>query len=203
MYVSCTSHGACGGTTPGTLTGQPDLMLDETATNELAYPLTLKQAGASAGLYYETMYAYDAPYASTTSTNPWANQYFFAGNGDGNLLYPGIQTTQAVPSPLPTFWPSTGQAIGLAANQPVSSVRLKLLRASSYLVDYVTLTGTAIPSSLIASPNSWSKNAADYQTFKNQMATNFTLKWNKLQKKFKPKRAKAHKTYTAKKYKTL
>jgi hypothetical protein len=147
LYVSCMSHGSCGGTTPGNLTGHPDFMLDETATNEIAFPLTLKQAGASGGLYYDTMYAY-----TTGGNNPWTTQYYFGGNGDGNLMYPG----------------KVG-LYGLTVDTAVASVRMKMLRAGSYLVDYATLTGTPIPASLVSSVTGWSKNAADYQAFKTQM----------------------------------
>lgn len=148
LYVSCMSHGACSGTTPGALTGQPDLMLDETGTNEIAFPLTVKVSGGSAALYYNSMQAY-----AMASPNPWVNQYQFAANGDGNLFYPGI-----------------AGANGLTANQPVASVRLKLLRLGSYLADYSALSGVAIPSSLVGSTTSWSKSAADYQAFKNLAA---------------------------------
>jgi hypothetical protein len=164
LYVSCMSHGACSGPT-GNLTGQPDLMLDESATNELAFPLTVKVSGGTSALYYQSQYAY-----STSASDPWLSQYYFDGNGDGNLFYPGIPTSQAQPSPTPVLGPNPGQSIGQSTNMAVASVRLKMLRAGSYLVDYSVLSGTPIPSTLVSSATSWSKNAADYAAFKMQAA---------------------------------
>ena len=67
-------------------------------------------------LYYHTNEAYR--YAPKRDL--WNNLWDFSGNGDGTLTYPG----------------KPGM-FGMTRHQPVASLRLKLLRQSSYDAQYV------------------------------------------------------------------
>jgi hypothetical protein len=145
LYTSCEAHGSCSNATVGQLTGNNDLMVDDPAAHAIAYPLVVKASGGSAALYYDTMYAY------ISGNSPWTNQYYFGGNGDGNLFYPG----------------TPGQ-FGLTVDTPIPSLRLKLLRQGSYITDYVVLTANSSTdlSAYVTSVTSWSKNADDYRALK-------------------------------------
>lgn len=82
-YQSCASHG-CGndGTADPIYIGWPSYVIDAPATAARAMG-TLAFANRIAGeLYYDVVYAYDFG-------DPWKNQWYFGGNGDGTLYYPG------------------------------------------------------------------------------------------------------------------
>jgi hypothetical protein len=142
LYGSCESHGNCGNGNPGTLTGSPDLMLDEPDVNDRAFPLVAYALGGGAVLYY------DANYSLSTA---WTNQYFFGGNGDGNLMYPGVSGT-----------------MGFTSNQPVESIRLKGIRQGEYDVEYLALakaSGLTVTSP-VTNQFTWSKKNADYDAMR-------------------------------------
>jgi hypothetical protein len=152
MYGSCVSHGNCSNGSPGTLTGTPDLMLDEPDVNDRAFPLVAYAMGAGAALYY------DATYALETA---WTTQYNFGGNGDGNLLYPGI----------------SGQN-GLTASGPVGSIRLKAMRQGQYDIEYVNMANAAKLSTnlstLIPDQYHWSRNNSDFDTLRETIGTSLS-----------------------------
>ena len=54
---------------------------------------------------------WDTAYAQAIAADPWRETYFFSGNGDGSLFYPG-----------------TPDRIGGATDVPVESMRLKHVR---------------------------------------------------------------------------
>jgi hypothetical protein len=149
LYGSCMSHGNCSNGSPGTLTGTPDLMLDEPDVNPRAFPLVAYGLGGGAALYY------DSTYSIKTA---WTNQYFFGGNGDGNLFYPGV----------------SGQ-MGFTSNQPVASIRLKALRQGQYDVEYLKLAAAAGVSTnfktLVPDQFKWSRTNSDYEAMRNQIGT--------------------------------
>lgn len=102
LYGSCMSHGACANGTVGTLTGTPDLMIDQPSIHARMFPLVAAALGAKGQLYYNSIEAWN-------KTDPWKDQFLFAGNGDGTLIYP----------------------------QFVSSVRLKEMRQGMYDSEYL------------------------------------------------------------------
>jgi hypothetical protein len=147
MYGSCMSHGSCANGNLGKLTGTPDLMLDEPAVNARAYPLVAYQLGAEAALYYSAIEAYG-------KMDPWTDQYQFGGNGDGNLVYPGIAGTR-----------------GFATHQPVMSIRMKALRQGQFDVEYLAMAkkagiGTSA-NTVVPDQFRWSRNQADYEAMRN------------------------------------
>ncbi|GAC1606675.1 MAG: hypothetical protein NVS4B10_21140 [Myxococcales bacterium] len=82
-YQSCASHG-CNkdGTADPDYASWPSYAIDAPATAARAMG-TLAFANRIAGeLYYDVVYAYD-------HGDPWATQWYFGGNGDGTLYYPG------------------------------------------------------------------------------------------------------------------
>ncbi len=141
LYGSCMSHGSCGNGTPRNLTGTPDLMLDEPDVFGRAFPLVAYSLGAGAALYYDATYSLGSA---------WTNQYYFGGNGDGNLLYPGV----------------SGQR-GFTSNQPVSSIRMKAIRQGQYDIEYVKMAKAAglstNLSTLVPNQFNWSRKNSDYQ----------------------------------------
>ncbi len=144
IYGSCTSHGSCVNGSPGTLTGTPDLMLDENDVFGRAFPLVAYALGASAELYY------DAVYSISTA---WTNQYFFGGNGDGNLLYPGV-----------------AGAMGFTDNEPVGSLRMNAIRQGQFDIEYLKLAAAASLStsfsSLVPDQFHWSQHNSDYEAMR-------------------------------------
>jgi|GEM_PF-738844 len=80
--------------------------------------------GPSTELYYETVYAYQSWNGTPLSSNdPWTTIYYFTGNGDGTLFYPGRPNT---------IGPSGGHHI------PISSIRLKMIREGIEDYEYLT-----------------------------------------------------------------
>jgi len=66
-------------------------------------------------LYYDMVYAYG-------QGDPWSSLYYFGGNGDGTLYYPGRP-----------------DKIGGATHIPVESIRLKLIREGMEDYEYISL----------------------------------------------------------------
>jgi hypothetical protein len=100
-YQSCMSYGCGPG---GTMTGWPTMAIDADATRNRAMEWLSYIYDVSGELYYETTYAY-------FGGDAWTNQFYFGGNGDGTLFYPG-----------------TVAKIGGATEIPVESLRLKMIR---------------------------------------------------------------------------
>jgi hypothetical protein len=116
MYQSCMSHG-CGptGAVGATGSGYPSIMIDHSATRNRAMHWASFHYGVSGDLYWETLYAYG-------QGNAWTNQYYFTGNGDGTLFYPG-----------------TPDRVGGTTHTPVASQRLKMLRAGVQDYEYLVM----------------------------------------------------------------
>jgi MYXO-CTERM domain-containing protein len=68
---------------------------------------------AAGELYYDTTYAY-------TKGDAWTSQYYFGGNGDGTLFYPG-----------------TPAKIGGTSHIPLASLRVKLIREGMEDYEYL------------------------------------------------------------------
>jgi uncharacterized protein (TIGR03382 family) len=124
-YQSCMSHG-CGGTvdmgSPSEsdryFTGWPSYMIDASAVRARAMDWLSYTYGLSGELYWETTFAFSPGGAN----DPWTNQYFFSGNGDGTLFYPG-----------------TPAKIGGTTHIPVASIRLKMKREGMEDYEYLKL----------------------------------------------------------------
>jgi len=69
-------------------------------------------------LYFDMVYAYG-------SGDPWLSQYYFGGNGDGTLYYPGNPSK-----------------IGGNTHIPIESIRLKLIREGMEDYEYMNLLKT-------------------------------------------------------------
>jgi hypothetical protein len=103
IYQSCDSDG-CAGIGDATQAGWPTHMIDAPATQNRAMEWQAWRQKAAGELYYDTTYAF-------ARGDAWSNQYYFGGNGDGTLFYPG-----------------TPAKIGGTSQVPVASLRLKLIR---------------------------------------------------------------------------
>src|SRR5579884_2507793 len=107
-YQACDSHG-CGGSETGFPTTMADLpSMYSRIYQWLTYQYSVGYAapGPLTELYYETVYAYQF-----STNDPWKNIYYFTGNGDGTLFYPGRP-----------------DKIGGTTHIPIPSIRLKMLR---------------------------------------------------------------------------
>lgn len=106
-YQSCMSFGcsAVGGGRDGTgETGWPTMAIDADATRNRAMEWLSFSYDMKGELYYETTMAFGG-------NDPWWNQTYFGGTGDGTLFYPG-----------------TTAKIGGKTEIPVESLRLKQIR---------------------------------------------------------------------------
>ncbi len=103
IYQSCDSDN-CGGTGDAVTSGYASHMIDGPATENRAFEWQAWKQKATGELYYDTTYAF-------TRGDAWSSQYYFGGNGDGTLFYPG-----------------TPAKIGGTSQVPIASLRLKLIR---------------------------------------------------------------------------
>lgn len=126
-YESCMSHGCLPQTSDPTAPWQvepddpalprlgfPQIVVDSRAIENRALPwLTFARGELSGLLYYETVGV------QAYGVDPWASMRFFAGYGDGTLLYPG-----------------TPARIGGAADTDVAVISLRLKHLRDGLEDY-------------------------------------------------------------------
>ena len=103
MYQSCDSDG-CNGIGPASQSGWPSHMIDAPATQNRAMEWQAWRQKVDGELYYDTTYAF-------TRGDAWTSQYYFGGNGDGTLFYPG-----------------TPAKIGGTTHVPLASLRIKMIR---------------------------------------------------------------------------
>jgi hypothetical protein len=118
MYQSCDSHGCTGPGGP-LFSGWPSYMIDAPATQNRAMEWQAWRERVSGELYYDTTYALGRGDA-------WTNQYYFGGNGDGTLFYPG-----------------TPARIGGTSQVPIASLRLKMIRDGQEDYEYFKLLADA------------------------------------------------------------
>jgi MYXO-CTERM domain-containing protein len=107
-YQSCMSYGCTGvsdALDSSGETGWPTMAIDADATRNRSMEWLSFVYNVQGEVYYETTSAYYG------GNDPWTNQYFFGGNGDGTLFYPG-----------------TTAKIGGKTEIPVESLRLKMIR---------------------------------------------------------------------------
>lgn len=103
IYQSCDSDG-CNIIGDATESGWPTHMIDAPASQNRAMEWQAWRQKAAGELYYDTTYAF-------SRGDAWSNQYYFGGNGDGTLFYPG-----------------TPAKIGGTSHVPIASLRVKLIR---------------------------------------------------------------------------
>lgn len=143
IYQSCMSQG-CGGTS-AYHEGWASYMIDHAAMRHRAMPWLAFQWGATGELYYAVDYAF-----AQTDNDPWTNQWYFTGNGDGTLLYPG-----------------TPEKIGGTTNIPVASIRLKMIREAYEDYEYLNMlkkggdSTYAVETATRLFPNPWTQPSPD------------------------------------------
>ena len=119
-YQACGSHG-CGivGGGPDDPQGYhldwPAYMIDLPAMFSRIMQWQSFKYNVQGELYYDMVYAFG-------SGDPWVTQYYFGGNGDGTLYYPGKPSK-----------------IGGTTHIPIESIRLKLLREGMEDYEYLNL----------------------------------------------------------------
>jgi hypothetical protein len=114
IYQSCDSDG-CNSIGDASQSGWPTHMIDAPAAQNRAMEWQAWRQKAAGELYYDTTYAF-------TKGDAWTGQYYFGGNGDGTLFYPG-----------------RARAIGGTRDIPVESVRLALIREGLEDYEYLRL----------------------------------------------------------------
>jgi glycosyl hydrolase family 123 len=114
IYQSCDSDG-CAGIGPAELSGWPSHMIDAPATQNRAMEWQAWRQRVSGELYYDTTYAF-------ARGDAWSSQYYFGGNGDGTLFYPG-----------------TPAKIGGSSHIPLASLRVKMIREGMEDYEYLKL----------------------------------------------------------------
>ncbi len=154
-YVSCMSHGCSGAGDSGT----PDLVLDRPASYVRSIGWLSRKYSIDAFLYYSV----DNAYQKYPKRDPWKDTFDFTGNGDGNLFYPGRKGER-----------------GFTEQTPVPTLRLKLLRETSFDADYVALM-QRLPAEkqppwwrkefndLIQTPRTWNRNYRKYAEFRKKI----------------------------------
>jgi MYXO-CTERM domain-containing protein len=111
IYQSCDSDG-CNGPGGATQSTWPGYMIDGPAVQNRAFEWQAWKQKVQGELYYDTTYAF-------THGDAWNTQYYFGGNGDGTLFYPG-----------------TPARIGGTTPIPIASLRLKMAREGQEDYEY-------------------------------------------------------------------
>ncbi len=124
-YHACGSHG-CGDEPEK---GWPTVMIDFPAIHTRVFEWLTYAYRISGELYYETVFQYPASYkmakgseAKMPDRNPFDDVYYFGGNGDGILFYPGRP-----------------DQVGGKKHIPIESIRLKLTREGYEDYEYLKL----------------------------------------------------------------
>ncbi|HLG22021.1 MAG TPA: PKD domain-containing protein, partial [Candidatus Manganitrophaceae bacterium] len=123
-YQACGSHG-CGMVGGGVYDKEgyhldwPSYMIDLPAMFSRVMEWQSWKYNIQGELYYDMVYAYG-------SGDAWVNQYYFGGNGDGTLFYPGKPSK-----------------IGGTKHIPIESIRLKLIREGMEDYEYMNLLKSA------------------------------------------------------------
>lgn len=152
-YVSCLSHGCDSDNDTGT----PDFSIERSPSYIRSISWIAHKYDINGFLYYTTNYAWQF----AKSKNPWTDLWYFTGNGDGTLFYPG-----------------TPGKFGLKDHTPVSSLRLKAWRESSYDAEYLKwLERLPVKPSwwdaafhrLVTDTTKWSRHYEDYILLHNQL----------------------------------
>jgi hypothetical protein len=115
-YQSCMSHGCTGVPKSDKCeSAYPSYMIDHPAVMNRIMSWMTFYYDIHGELYFSTIYAYE-------HEMPWDNQYYFGGNGDGTLFYPG-----------------TPEMIGGSSHIPIASIRLKMIREGMEDYEYMKI----------------------------------------------------------------
>ncbi len=123
-YHSCLSHGCAEtGRSPGN-DNWPSMMVDASAVaNRVFGFLTAVTYEMGGMLYWDVGFALaQASEMPSPGVDAWLSLYYFGGNGDGTLFYPGRPAQ-----------------VGGTRHIPIESLRLKFVRDSLYDADYARL----------------------------------------------------------------
>jgi len=118
-YQSCMSHG-CYTSDDECESGWPSYMIDVPAIYNRIMEWQTFKYNISGELYFATNYAYE--HNDNASNDPWNTVYYFGGNGDGTLFYPGRP-----------------HKIGGTHHIPVASIRLKMIREGMEDYEYMKM----------------------------------------------------------------
>ncbi len=120
-YQSCMSHGCGVAADKAKAESWPSYMVDASAAaNRVFGLLSAVTFDISGVLYWDTSFAYHASAGKNgRGLDPWVRLYYFGGNGDGTLFYPGRP-----------------EQIGGKHHIAIESLRLKMIRDSLYDAEY-------------------------------------------------------------------
>jgi hypothetical protein len=115
-YQSCMSQG-CAGSPPDDRceSDYPSYMIDHPAIMNRIMSWMTFFYDIHGELYFSAIYAYE-------EDDPWTDQYYFGGNGDGTLFYPGAP-----------------EIIGGTTHIPIASIRLKMIREGIEDYEYMVI----------------------------------------------------------------
>ncbi len=123
-YQSCLSHGCGGIGRSPQFDDWPSYMVDiSAAANRVFGLLTAVTYNVSGVLYWDVAYAHSI-YGRQQGhrLDVWESIYYFGGNGDGSLFYPGRPAQ-----------------VGGRRHIPIESLRMKFIRDSFYDADYALM----------------------------------------------------------------
>ncbi|MEW6732998.1 MAG: glycoside hydrolase domain-containing protein [Acidobacteriota bacterium] len=157
-YQSCMSHG-CNVVGEQYFTGWPAYIIDLPAIYSRIMPWIGWKYRIGGELYYNTVEAYSKQASSQNS--PWESLYYFGGNGDGTLFYPGTPTK-----------------IGGTTHIPVESIRLKLIREGLEDYEYLLLAtdlvdrkiADSVVAKLVTKTYLWEQNPVHLMQARAQLA---------------------------------
>jgi hypothetical protein len=119
-YQSCMSHGCAASGRGPRWTRWPSLMVDTSAAaNRVQGLLSAFTYEIGGVLYWRVNHAMTQSQQSADMPDAWTSVFYFGGNGDGSLFYPGRP-----------------QQVGGTHHFPVESLRLKQLRSAFYDAEY-------------------------------------------------------------------
>lgn len=158
-YQACGSHG-CGIVGGGVFDQEgyhmdwPSFMIDLPAMFSRIMQWMSFKYNVQGELYYDMVYAFG-------EGDPWTKQFFFGGNGDGTLYYPGKPSK-----------------IGGKTDIPIESIRLKLLREGMEDYEYLNLLkgigeGTFAEAQLarmVTNTYTWNREPLDLYDAREKMA---------------------------------
>ncbi len=104
-------------------------MIDANPERNRAEPWLSFQLNTKGELYWDVAWTY-----AYATQDPWHNQYYQTGNGDGTLFYPGVPTTAGRSWPVAQPPPINGNH-----DIPIASIRLKMIREAMEDYEYLLL----------------------------------------------------------------
>lgn len=153
-YLSCMNHGCSEYDDQFVIDSMPDMTIERNSAYIRSLAWITSKYNVGAIFYYNLVFAYSGFPREDGNVDPWDSVYYFTGNGDGTLFYPG----------------RAGEH-GLITHQPIPSIRLKLWRESSFDAEYIHWMNNLQNkpawwqkrfNALVRKPSDWSKNYKAY-----------------------------------------